>query len=128
MTTPITAIPGIGRTTEKILNESGYSSLDDIVNATVEKLSEVHGFGPVRADRIISLARRIIEQDAVLQPHGETDDSPAEAPPKKKDKKKKGKKKDKKRDRKEKKDKSKDKKKKGKKAKKNKKKKNPTEK
>ncbi len=119
MTTKITAIPGIGKVTEKILKESGYSRIDDLVNASIDKLSELHGFGPVRARQIISLARKVAEQDASPQPDNSVDSPPPEAPAKKKNKGKKDKAKDKKKDKKKnKKDKNKGKKKKNRKKKK----------
>lgn len=116
MDTPLTNIPGIGEATAEILGEHGYKNCEDIAKATPEELAEVHGFGVVRAQRVIAMAQDLVATpEATEEALVTADDPPVEKPTEKQSKKKK-----KKKEKKEKKDKKnkKSKKKKGKKKKK----------
>jgi NAD-dependent DNA ligase len=60
MDTPLTNIPGIGEATAEILSEHGYKNCEDIAKTTAEALAEVHGFGVVRAQRVITMAQDLV--------------------------------------------------------------------
>lgn len=90
MKTPVTDVTGIGPHTAKLLNEHGFSSAESLAATTTEKLSEVPGFGPLRAQRVIDAAKDVIPP--TTKPSKPESKSKDVTPPKKKSKKKKAKK------------------------------------
>ena len=59
MTTPIIKINGIGLRTAEILVENGYKCAEDLAASSVDALSKIHGFGPVRAKLVIETAQAL---------------------------------------------------------------------
>lgn len=59
MTTPIIKINGIGLRTAEILVENGFKCAEDLAAASVDALSKIHGFGPVRAKLVIETAQAL---------------------------------------------------------------------
>ena len=88
MATPLTEIPGIGPSTAEILQAQGFDSAETLAASTVEKVSEVPGFGTLRATAVIRAANELLNANA-------TKDAESKASPQK-DKKKKPKDEDKK--------------------------------
>lgn len=105
MSTPLTEVPGIGPSTAEVLQANGFDSAETLAASTLEKISEVPGFGASRATAVLEAARNI------AAPIKSRKEKPA-------NKKEKAKTKDKKKNKKGKKDKNKEKNKKGKKKKK----------
>jgi len=62
--TPVSDMPGIGVKTEAKLAASGYTSVETIVSATVEELSDVSGFGQKSAERLLIKAKKFLEGGA----------------------------------------------------------------
>jgi len=56
---PLEMIPGIGPKTAERLIEAGYNSVDDIANATVEKLAEIKGISEKSATEMIEKAKEL---------------------------------------------------------------------
>ena len=112
MPTPLTEIPGIGPSTAEVLQANGFDSAETLAASTVEKISEVPGFGTSRATTVLEAARQIAVPDKSKT------ERPANKKVKQKAKDKKNKKDKKEKTKKGQKDKKKDKKKKGKKKKK----------
>ena len=57
----ISALPGIGPKSEKVLIAAGYKTIDDIANATLEDLLNVKGIGKKTAEKIIEAAKEFKE-------------------------------------------------------------------
>lgn len=94
MTTSITDISGVGAITAEILKEQGYSTIEDLAAANVEDLAKLHGFGAIRAQQIIDLAKNHVPDTSEPQEQVEMESEPdsetvAPKPDKKKKKKKK---------------------------------------
>lgn len=122
----ITSVPGIGPRAAEALASHGITTVVELANSPVGRITGVRGFGPARAAAVKEAATALLTQSGAASkptrssPKETVDKAKSEGKKeKKKDKKKKKKKKDKKKDRKKKKDK--DKKKKKEKGKKNKK-------
>ena len=60
MSTPITAIPGIGASTADLLANHGFKSAESIATTSVENLSLVPGFGEIRAANTIKAAAGLL--------------------------------------------------------------------
>lgn len=56
MTTPITEVRGIGASTAAVLAKHGFSSAEDLANASIADIAAVPGFGESRAQKIIDAA------------------------------------------------------------------------
>lgn len=54
---PLTELPGVGRKTGKGLYAAGTRTREDIVAATLERLSEVPGIGKARAGKLQAFCR-----------------------------------------------------------------------
>ncbi|HOP08718.1 MAG TPA: ribosomal protein L13e [Candidatus Methanofastidiosa archaeon] len=54
---PLEMIPGVGPKTAERLVEAGYSTVDDIMNATAEQLAEIKGISEKSAKEIIEKAK-----------------------------------------------------------------------
>lgn len=54
---PLTELPGVGRKTAKGLYAAGIRTREDIVAATVERLSKVPGIGNARAGKLQAFSR-----------------------------------------------------------------------
>jgi hypothetical protein len=106
MSTPITAIPGIGASTADLLANHGFKSAESIAATSVENLSLVPGFGEIRSANTIKAAADLlgttplqgkVKKEKVKKENTGKKDKKNKDKKKKKDKKdKKGKKKDKK--------------------------------
>lgn len=98
MTTSITDISGVGTATAEILRRQGYNTIDDLAAANVDDLAALHGFGVIRAQQIIDLARNHLtnipapENQVAVVSEEPASEEVASAPSKKKKKKKKKKK------------------------------------
>lgn len=57
----LTDIPGIGPATAVIMDEQGFTNILDVANATPEMMTELPGFGIIRANRIIAAAQKLLE-------------------------------------------------------------------
>ena len=95
MATPLTEIPGIGPSTAEILQTQGFDSAETLAASTVEKVSEVPGFGSLRASAVIRAANELLNINTTENAESKTAKTKNKASPKK-DKKKKPKNKDKK--------------------------------
>ena len=60
MSTPITAIPGIGASTAELLANHGFKSAESIASTSVENLSLVPGFGEIRSANTIKAAAGLL--------------------------------------------------------------------
>lgn len=60
MSTPITAIPGIGASTADLLANHGFKSAESIASTSVENLSLVPGFGEIRSANTIKAAAGLL--------------------------------------------------------------------
>ena len=60
MSTPITAIPGIGASTADLLANHGFKSAESIAATSVENLSLVPGFGEIRSANTIKAAAGLL--------------------------------------------------------------------
>ena len=102
MATPLTEIPGIGPSTAEILQAQGFDSAETLAASTVEKVSEVPGFGRLRATAVIRAANELVNTTATESAESKNAKDESKASTKKdkkkkqKDKAKKGKGKDKK--------------------------------
>ena len=67
MATALTDIPGIGPSTAEILQAQGFDSAETLAASTVEKVSEVPGFGTLRATAVIRAANELIGSNAADQ-------------------------------------------------------------
>ena len=93
MSTPLTNIPGIGPSTAEALQTHGFDSLETLAASSIEKISEVPGFGAARSAAILQAASDMASPETPEQ----SEEKPAKKKNKKdKDKKKKKGKKDKK--------------------------------
>jgi len=61
MTNDLTKISGIGANSAANLNTAGFETVESIANASIEDLGKVSGFGPGRAERVISKAKEMTE-------------------------------------------------------------------
>lgn len=52
-------LPGVGEKTLRNLNESGFNTLSDILNAKLEDLTKVKGIGKKKADNLIEEAKKL---------------------------------------------------------------------
>lgn len=62
--TPITDLKGIGDKIAEKLQEAGFTSVEDIANSDVEKLSDVPGIGAKSAEKLYSAAQETLGQTA----------------------------------------------------------------
>lgn len=62
MAISILKIKGIGLHTAEVLKENGYATAEHLVKATTLELSEIPGFGPVRAAKVIASASELIAE------------------------------------------------------------------
>ena len=97
MSTPITAIPGIGASTAELLANHGFKSAESIASTSVENLSLVPGFGEIRSANTIKAAACFLatdnpQQKAKKEKTGKKDNKNKDKKDKKKKKDKKGKK------------------------------------
>ena len=97
MSTPITAIPGIGASTADLLANHGFKSAESIAATSVENLSLVPGFGEIRSANTIKAAAGLIatakpQEKAKKEKTGKKDKKIKDKKDKKKKKDKKGKK------------------------------------
>jgi predicted RecB family nuclease len=80
----MTQIAGIGPAAAELLRQAGFDSVESLAETNVLALSEVKGFGPIRAQTIISAAKDLIEVDvkSVDTPSGSSEimEQPEEAP------------------------------------------------
>lgn len=96
MSTPLTEIPGIGPSTAEVLQAHGFDSAETLAASAVKKVSEVPGFGEIRAAAVLKAANAIVDIEESKQKQVKNKDKKAKS---KKDKdKKKGKKKSKPKD------------------------------
>lgn len=81
--TELTDVPGIGPNMAKQMNDEGFETVTDILEATSSELTDVKGVGQSRADDIINAARDFsknqLEKDEVVATHynpttGESED------------------------------------------------------
>ena len=97
MSTPITAIPGIGASTAELLANHGFKSAESIASTSVENLSLVPGFGEIRSANTIKAAAGLLatenpQEKAKKEKTGKKDKKNKDKKDKKKKKDKKGKK------------------------------------
>ena len=97
MSTPITAIPGIGASTAELLANHGFKSAESIASTSVENLSLVPGFGEIRSANTIKAAAGLLgtenpQEKAKKEKPGKKDKKNKDKKDKKKKKDKKGKK------------------------------------
>jgi creatinine amidohydrolase/Fe(II)-dependent formamide hydrolase-like protein len=64
----VTDISGIGPSAAETLRKSGYGTLRQIADTSVEKLGAVHGFGEIRATRIINRANELLRSSQTDAP------------------------------------------------------------
>ena len=64
MTTQIERVAGVGPHAAQVLKKSGFTTIAKLANATVAQLSEVPGFGGVRAERVINSAKELLAGQA----------------------------------------------------------------
>lgn len=55
-------LPGVGEKTVANLKESGFNTIEDIVNADVEALSKVKGIARKKAEKLIEEAKKLIKK------------------------------------------------------------------
>lgn len=91
----LTSIPGVGPATARALAESGFSTIQQLANASQAQLAKVPGFGTVRAGAVIAAAQTQVSTSGQALA-GSTESKKDKKGKKKKKKKKDGKKKDKK--------------------------------
>ena len=65
MTTPVTAVPGVGPHMARCLLDKNISCAESLANATLSALEEVQGLGPVRARQIKAAATAIAKAAVV---------------------------------------------------------------
>jgi len=58
---PVDRMEGVGEKTAKILEANGFESVQDILEANVEKLSTLPGIGAKRAEKLIQSAKQYLE-------------------------------------------------------------------
>jgi|GEM_PF-6919347 len=63
MATDIKKVSGIGASAAASLSEAGYTSAEEVANATPEELGKVKGFGPERTARIIAAAKALLDEN-----------------------------------------------------------------
>ncbi len=56
------SLPGVAAKTVDLLKSHGFETVADIVDTTTEKLVEIPGVGPKKAEKLIASARQQIEQ------------------------------------------------------------------
>ena len=67
MSTPLTAVSGIGPAAAGLLEKHGIASAEQLAQVTVEELSEVPGFGTSRATTVIAAARAALDAPAASE-------------------------------------------------------------
>ncbi len=67
----VTEIDGVGSGTADNLVDAGFETVSDVAEATVNELSEVKGFGEVKADETIDEAESMLEESS----SGESDET-----------------------------------------------------
>lgn len=60
MTTPVTAVSGVGAQTAEILVENGFKSAEILAAAQEEELLKLNGFGPSKAKKCIEAAQALV--------------------------------------------------------------------
>lgn len=66
MSTPLTTIRGIGPAAAAILQSHGFDSAETVAATTIEKLSEVPGFGAIRAKTVIDAASEVVPAEPLV--------------------------------------------------------------
>lgn len=61
MPTALTEISGIGPAAAKLLKKHGFKNVGDIAASSVDDLSRVPGFGPVRSKAVIISAKALMD-------------------------------------------------------------------
>ena len=56
-------MPGVGEKLLEALKEAGFVSLEKIVSASVEQLTEVKGLGAAKAEKVIAKAKALLKKD-----------------------------------------------------------------
>ena len=54
-------LSGVGEKTAALLKSYGIATLADMANATAEKVSEIPGVGPKKAEKLVEDAKRVIQ-------------------------------------------------------------------
>lgn len=67
MSTPLTAVSGIGPAAAGLLEKHGIASAEQLAQATVEELTKVPGFGTSRATTVIAAARAALDAPAASE-------------------------------------------------------------
>lgn len=55
-------LEGVGEKTEMLLKEAGFKTVGDILNATIDSLSNIEGIGNKKAEKIIDSAKKHVEE------------------------------------------------------------------
>jgi len=77
----ITNLKGIGATAAASLSEAGFTTIDEVANATPESLGKVRGFGPSRAAKVIEAAKELSAgKDADTESKPAVDTKPEDSP------------------------------------------------
>lgn len=92
----LTDVTGIGPAAAKNLEAGGIVDARALAKASEDKISEIPGFGPVRAAQVIAAAKALLTMDQSPAPAPKAPASPKDEAKPKKDKKEKSSKKDKK--------------------------------
>ncbi len=58
---PVDRMEGVGEKTAQVLEENGFKSIRDILEANIEKLSTLPGIGPKKAEKLIQSAKDYVE-------------------------------------------------------------------
>lgn len=74
----LSEIPGVGKTTQKVLEEAGYTTARKIVEAGIEKLSELKGVGVKTAEKILAACKEVIKDAAPPEEKIQKEEEPEE--------------------------------------------------
>ena len=64
MSTPLTAVSGIGPAAAGLLEKHGIATVEQLVQASIDDLTQVPGFGPARAATVLGAARDVLDGPA----------------------------------------------------------------
>ena len=77
----LTNLKGIGATAAASLSEAGFTTIDEVANATPESLGKVRGFGPSRDAKVIEAAKELSAgKDVDSESKPAVDTKPADSP------------------------------------------------